>query len=199
MMTPWGYTVEELPPLLTVAEFIAITGSAFDAADTRIESQVAAVSNSVRMWCGWHISPALTCTARLGGQGRLLLLPSMAVQSVESVTENGTALTDGSDFEWKSNGLLRRMGFRCWPHGWNSVEVSFTSGFDSGAVPELMQIVAQIVSNSLAGAPGVRREQAGQVSVEYNQTANGVSGGVALLPRDLLMLQPYKLTGEVGW
>ena len=57
----------------------------------------------------------------------------------------------------------------------------------------MAQVVAQIASNALAGAAGVSSETAGGVSISYNRTADGVSGGVSLLPRDKEMLQAYRL------
>ena len=41
----------------------------------------------------------------------------------------------------------------------------------------------------------MRAEQAGDVSVTYNTTASGVSGGVRLLDSDLAMLAPYVIDG----
>ncbi len=62
-------------------------------------------------------------------------------------------------------------------------------------MPDLAAVVAQIAANALAAPAGVRAEQAGDVSVTYNTTASGVSGGVRLLDSDLAMLAPYAIDG----
>ena len=197
LMTPWGYRVEggKLPPLAGSYDFELSTGGAFDI--ERAERAIESASAAVRSYCGWHVAPALECTASAGGPGKLICLPTLALRSVESVTELGRELSDG-EYEWREDGILRRACFRQWPSQWKSVEARFVSGFDPEAVDELSQIVTQIVANCLAASPGVRSEQAGDVSVTFNSTGSGISGGVSLTERDRMMLEPYRLPTMAG-
>lgn len=194
-LTPWGYSVmaESVPPIMDPEEFAAMTGGAFAGEDAgRIEAMLDAVSASVRAFCGWHVAPMLPCKAVTEGPGWALCLPSLAVRSVSSVSVLGEAL-EAASYEWRSDGMVRRRPPSYWPSDWGGVEVSFESGFDLAAVPDLAAVVAQIASNAMAAAPGVRSERAGGVEIEYNQTGSGISGGVGLLPRDMQMLAAYRL------
>ena len=183
--TPWGYDVDALPPLLTLAEFKALCPG-FSSTDMQIQSTLDDVSAAIRDWCGWHVSPTLECTFTGEGEGRLLVLPAMGVTAVSSLTISGEALTG---YEWTAAGMVR-LKTSAFPDVWRSVECVYTAGFTAGAIG---QVVAQIASNALAAAPGVASERAGNVSINYNQTGAGITGGVSLLPRDYDLLAPYKL------
>lgn len=199
--TPWGYQVETddnggLPPVITPEALSDLTQGRFGPSTVGVESVLAGVSAAIRSACGWHVSPSLRCKASAGGGCRLLELPSMLVTDVESVSELGNELPDGA-YEWAESGVLRRCQWRSWPPGFGSVEVVFVSGIPDAVASDLSVIAAQIASNALAAPAGVRQESAGNVSITYNQTGNGVSGGVRLLDGDLAMLSPYML--QRGW
>ena len=182
--TPWGYTVSELPPLMTANELMVEAPNLSSTTDA-IAQVLASASFAVRDWCGWHISPSLECVYTGHGEGRLLMLPAMGVTSVRSVTVDGEPV----EFEWTASGMVRLVN-GTFPDRWRSVVVTYTAGFDDSAVS---QAVAQIALNALTASPGVREEHAGQVGITYNATGSGVSGGVALLERDRAMLAPYRL------
>lgn len=191
--TRWGYSVAltgaaELPPLISVDDFTEATDGAMVSSEARIASVLAGASQAIRDWCGWHVSPNLSCTWVGQGEGRLLLLPCMGVTAIDSMDVNGSAVTA---YEWMPNGLVR-LKEGTFPDEWRSVEIEFDAGFD--AVGALQAAVIQVASNALAATPGVREEHAGQVGTTYNQTANGVSGGIRLLDSDFSMLAPYRLT-----
>lgn len=197
MPTPWGYDVESsstgLDPLISPDDFASLTSGAYAADDLRVVMTLRSVSGAIRSYCCWHVSPVLQCRCLPPTDGgRLLTLPALRVDSVDSVTELGAALVEGQ-YEARSDGLLRRAQFRGWPAEWGSVQVEYKAGFTTVMVPELAQTVAQITASCLAAPAGIRDEQAGQVRLTYNQTAPGVSGGVTLLDRDLAMLEPYRL------
>ena len=192
-MTRWGYSVElpageaALPPIIDAAQFSAITGGAMSSTPERIQAVLDGVSQAVRDWCGWHVAPVLACEWTGQGEGRMLLLPCLGVRSVTSLEVLGAAV-DG--YEWLPSGIVRLAG-ASFPDAWRSVECSFVAGNDAASA--LAMAVAQIAANALAATAGVRGERAGQVSIEYNQTASGVSGGVRLLESDLRLLAPYRL------
>lgn len=187
--TPWHYTVNELPPMLSVNEFRALNPD-FSATDEQIAAVLNAVSGSVRAHCGWHVSPVLECTYTGRGNGELLMLPSMGVRDVESLTINGDA---ANAYEWDDDGMVR-LNCGCFPRAFRSAVCVYTAGIESA---ELAQIVSQIASNALVAAPGVSSESAGSVSISYNKTGDGITGGVSLLARDYALLAPYKLAKAV--
>lgn len=187
VQTPWGYTVENLPPLLTVQQFRALCPG-FSATDAQVTAVIDAVSSAIRDYCGWHIAPSLECTFIGEGEGRLLMLPAMGVSEISSLTV-GPNIVPQNFYEWTAAGMVRLRGWR-FPTEWRSVECVYTAGFSSAV---LGQIVSQIAANSMAAAPGVSSERAGNVSITYNQTGVNITGGVSLLERDTRALAPYKL------
>lgn len=196
VLTPWGYDVDAdaVPPIISPDELSAYTAGRFGADTVGVASVLAAVSAAVRNACGWHVAPVLPVVEATQGPGRTLALRTLLLSSVTSVTEDGEELGEGQ-WEASRNGMLRRLCWRSWPAGYGSVVVSYESGIPLEMAPDLAAVVAQMASNALAAPAGVRAEQAGDVSVTYNTTATGVSGGIRLLDSDLAMLAPYALEG----
>ena len=188
VLTKWGYSVDsELGPIISVDDFQTATGGRMVSSEERIEAVLASVSQAIRDWCGWHVSPNLECTWKGQGEGNLMLLPCFGVTDVESLSVEGSEVID---FEWLNSGLIR---IPCrFPDKWRSCDVVYRAGFD--ATGALAAAVVQLASNALAATPGVREEHAGQVGATYNQTEVGVSGGVRLLASDYSLLAPYRLT-----
>lgn len=196
VLTPWGYDVDvdEVPPIITPAELSSYTAGRFGEGTVGVASVLAAVSAAVRNACGWHVAPTLPVVEATQGPGRAIALRTLLCAQVTSVAEGGTELGEGQ-WECSRNGVLRRLCWREWPAGFGSVVVSYQSGLPLVMAPDLAAVVAQMASNALAAPAGVRAEQAGDVSVTYNTTASGVSGGIRLLDSDLAMLAPYALEG----
>ena len=194
VMTPWGYDVDAgaVPPILTPEELGGLTAGRFGPETEGVDSVLAAVSMAVRNACGWHVAPALRVVEATQGPGRAIALRTLMCRSVESVKELGVELGEGQ-WEASRGGVLRRLCWRQWPAGFGSVVVAYESGIPLDMALDLAAVVAQMASNALAAPAGVRSEQAGDVSVTYNTTASGVSGGVRLLDSDLAMLAPYTL------
>lgn len=185
VQTPWGYTVDSLSSIITVEQFKALCPG-LSSTDAEIQAALNAVSSAVRDYCGWHVAPNLTCTYTGNGEGRLLVLPAMGMTGVTSLTVDANAVTD---YEWTAAGMVR-LKSSVFPDTWCSVVCVYNAGFTSDAIG---QVVAQIASNSLVAAPGVANERAGNVSITYNATGSGITGGVSLLPRDYDLLTPYRL------
>lgn len=189
-MLSYGYELAdgaELASIITPAEFDALTGGRMSSTTEQVQAMLDAVSAAVRSYCGWHLAPALACTWTGEAPGGYVTLPAMGVSAVSAVRVSGEEL-DPSAYEWSRSGELRLH--RCAPK-WGSVEVDFTAGYDDAQA--LGAVTAQIAANALAAAPGVREEHAGAVGISYNQTASGVSGGVALLDRDRALLDPWRI------
>lgn len=188
VQTPWSYTVEELPPLISLDDFRTIAPN-LSATDEQVAQVLGSVSQAIRDICGWHVGPSLECSFTGEGEGRLLMLPAMGVTAVSSLAVGGVEI-DPADFEWTAAGMVRLKG-ACFPEDWRSAECTYTAGFSTES---LAQIAAQIASNSIAASPGVREEHAGSVGITYNETGAGITGGVSVLPRDLALLAPYRLS-----
>lgn len=187
--TPWNYFVDsEIKPLISVEEFDLLTTNSFSSKDDEKLAKINGVSAAIRNYCGWHISPVMQCTYIGEGQGRILVLPAMAVRSVESLT----VLGNQRDYEWRQSGLVR-LKSGVFPDEWQSVVCEYEAGIENDS--SLSEIVAQIVSNALAAAPGIAEEHAGGVGATYNKTGDGITGGVSLLDRDKEQLSMYRLFG----
>ncbi|MEF2593323.1 MAG: hypothetical protein U0M51_02105 [Eggerthellaceae bacterium] len=197
--TAWGYSVAtedgKLPPIITPEQLEESTGGRFGADTPGVGTVLEGVSAVIRDACGWHVSPVLDVEERTGGPGKVIALRTLMMPEDPEVVEMGEELGPGQ-FEWDQRGLIKRACFRCWPEGWGSVVARYRSGIPPEMAPALVAVAAQVASNALAAPAGVQSEQAGNVSISYNQTASGVSGGVRLLDSDLAMLRVYML-GEV--
>ena len=184
-VTPWGYSVDDMQSLISVEQFRLLCPG-LSSTDAQIQAVLDSVSAAIRDYCGWHVAPSLECTYIGDGEGHLLMLPAMGVTEVDSLTIDGDVATD---YEWTAAGMVR-LKKSTFPDKWRSVECVYTAGFTSAAIG---QVVAQIASNAIVAAPGVANERVGDVSIAYNQTGTGITGGVSLLPRDYELLAPYKL------
>ena len=193
-MTPWGYSVEgTLPPLLSVTEFNTLTGSRW-ANDPMLSTTLAAASQAIRDFCGWHVSPSLTCYATCYGNSRLLHLPFRGVSAIAKVEINGVELPSTAyRLDARQLGEVYRTDGYYWPcFGWTDIEVKATAGYPATIMPVLSQVLVQLVSTSLASPIGVKEEHAGQVGITYN-APGGIAGGVTLTDRDMACLAPYRV------
>lgn len=195
-MTPWGYMASDVPDLITPQDIADTTGGRIKVDDPRLPSTIASVSAAIRDYCRWHVAPSLSCTWVGDPHGDVIVLPARIVTGVSSVMTDaqlgedvtGDAL-DPSAYRWYPDGRVYVGARRC-PRG--IMAVSYTAGIDASRTA-LASIASQIAANALVATAGVQREQAGQVSITYNAVASGVSGGIALLERDRMLLEPYRL------
>lgn len=198
IITPWGYDVivpdddaQTLPGLLTPADIEAASRGRIMASDPRVALMIAAVSAAVRDYCGWHVAPVLTCQIETEAQDGIIYLPANVVRAVAYVRVRDALLQPG-EYGLKRNGMVRLYGGSLMVPKWGDYEVEYSAGYDD-ATSIVKQVATQIALNALAATPGVRSESAGQVSLSYNQTGDGITGGVSLLGRDLAILKPYRL------
>lgn len=194
MRTAWGYNVDDLEPLLSLEAFNQMTGNVY-AGNERVESALTAASQAIRNYCGWHICPSLECTAYPIGGGKLIKLPASYVSDIASVTEDGVVLTDGQ-YEWRHDGLMRRACFRNWSGGWDAIEVTYTAGLETDAVPDLTEAVRAITESVLAVTAGVVSESADGVSVSYSTNASSIAA--ALTTAHKAALETYKVVSSHG-
>lgn len=187
MFTPWGYEVDNLPPIMTEEEFNTATGNTH-AGDARLGIALDAASAALRNECGWHITPSLDCKATLSANGKVASLPAALVTEIKSVTEDGEELRAGQ-FEARQDGLIRRCQFRNWSRKWGGVVVEYTAGYDD--LPDLKAAAMHLAEAALSIPTGVASESAGGVSISYATQAATVTtsmvGGMSSA------LAPYKV------
>lgn len=186
MLTAWGYSVDELPPIVTVDEFNAMTGGIYSA-DVRVSAAIKAVSAVIRNYCNWHVSPVLDCSATLTAHGKLIQLPALVVTDVTKVVDGGEELSEGQ-YEWQSRGLVRRACFKQWSQAWGGVTIEYGAGIDA---PELAQLVVSLTAGIMDAPTGVSSEQAGNVSISWDADLSRVDS--ALNERTKAMLTPYRI------
>lgn len=199
-LTSWGYTLTDdeatLSDIITATEFNTFTASRYSG-DTRIAPGIAAASLALRNHCGWHLTGSYACNITWTVENRgiirrgndlIIQLPARFVSAISSVSIGGTATTD---YSFQTNGLLKvydvsLLGRR------TEVEVDYTAGItDASAIKEL---VAQMVTFSIAKSYGVTSEAAGGVSITYNSSwTNGSFNQI--LANNAGLLAPYRLEG----
>ena len=187
MYTPWGYQVEELPPIISEDTLNEATGNAW-AGDVRLATAIEAASAAIRNECGWHITPSLECVAYLSPNGKVAKLPANLVTEIISVSEDGRDLNPG-DFEARHDGLMRRANFRNWSKKWDGIRVTYVAGYETA--PELQSIAINLVEAALTTPTGVASESAGGVSISYKTAAMTVTA--ATLGSMKSTLAPYRL------
>lgn len=189
MITPWGYEVVSLDPIVSEADFNAMTGYKY-ANNPRLEAALAAASQAIRNECGWHISPSVSCTAYPEGGGAVMRLPAGHVSSVTSITENGKQL-DPAAYEWRRDGLVRRVFPDKWTDKWSGLTVVYTAGYAASAAPDLMEAVRSITEGVLAVSAGVTSESADGVTISYSINASSIAAGLTASQK--ANLAPYKV------
>lgn len=206
LLTTWGYTItdaDSLPPMLTEAEFNALTANKY-ASDTRIPGNIAAACEAIRNYCGWHVNPPQACSFSerlLMGNGRikragadfLIQLPAAYITGVSSVEIDGEAWTD---YALETNGLLRL--FDVCPHKITrktEVLVRYTAGLPDGLMNAIQELIAHRVTHALVSSAGVQSETAGGVSVTYSANWINSARATALADDNKEVLAPYRLLG----
>lgn len=214
-ISPWGYIydAETLPALINSTEFAAYTNSKFGTTDTRIASNIKSASDAIRNYCGWHISPSLTCgmlynvmnlrDAFIGGD-LLIQLPATFVTSIEKIVLDavwdndieeyiGEEITDANRIELNSaNGLLRiyDVGAR---DRRSKIFVKYIAGYsDAEAIKEITTLR---VVHALTNPYGVTSEAAGGVSVSYSSAWSGRANSTALPSEERETLDAYRVRG----
>lgn len=182
MLTRWGYEVEatELPSILTVDEFDAMGGSELSATTAAKTATLAAASQAIRDYCGWHVTPKLSCTFEVLAHGST----TIPVMGVDPSTATYGDVNRHDELMLSCGVLVRR------PVALQSL--TCTAGIESDA---LRQVCYQLTVNHLVATAGLREEHIGTAGATYNQTDNGVSGGVRMLESDKALLEPYRIVG----
>ena len=213
LLTSWGYMVDAtaIGDLITPAEFVAFTGGKFSATDSRITANIPSASASIRNFCGWHISPSLTCGMiyRLAdlrdsfiGPDVLIQLPATYVSRIDKVVvdavldpDTGDYIGDNiTDYDLTPSGLLRIYDIGARDRK-SRIFVKYIAGLDDANIAAVKELAANLVTHAVANPYGVNSEAAGGVSVSYNSTWAGHASATGLSNDTREVLEPYKVRG----
>ena len=190
MRTAWGYDVEGVVnPIITVAQFNAMTNGTYST-NPRVEAAINAASQAIRNYCGWHICPAMTCTAYPAGGTIVARLPAAYVSAIDSIIEDGATL-DASAYQWRKDGMLKRAWPKKWSDNWDAIVVKYIAGYSVDAVPDLVEAVCSIASGVLSVSAGVISESADGVSISYSASASSIAA--SLTSQQKSSLDSYKV------
>ena len=206
LITNWGYelpTTCALPPMLTIADYNALTAGKYSG-DVRIQQNLTAACAAIRNYCGWHIFPALPCKFSerlLFGNGRIksvydnfiVQLPATFVRTVTSVKIGGE---DHPDYALERNGIvtlfdapMHKIGKR------TEVVIEYVAGLHPEMMDAIKELVAHRITHALASSEGVQSETAGGVSITYSANWTNSARATALADDNKEVLSPYRVRG----
>jgi hypothetical protein len=155
-------------------------------------SIVRQVQAAVRSYCGWHIAPAMNETVTLDGTGTgFVRLPTLQLNSVDAVTNAGTAITVSDGVDWSDAGFIQLRNGARFTDRPGQVTVTMNHGF-TDPPPDVVEVVVSVAARAASSPVGAVSESAGGVSLSFG-TFNGVAGGIALLAHERAVLDLYRL------
>ena len=212
-ITPWGYIIdsETLPDFITANEFNLYTNNKFGG-DTRVNANIPSATASIRNYCGWHISPNLTCGMLYRvqdlrdafiGADLLIQLPATFITSVEKVVLDAvlnplTGFYEGEEVDEFSigmgDGLLRiyDVGRR---DRKSNIFIKYQAGLPETEIEVIKELTAHRVVHAVSSSYGVMSESVGGVSVSYNASWAGNTRSTALPDDNREVLETYKVKG----
>lgn len=210
-LTTWGYSLTgstPLPDLITEAEFNALTSSRY-AGDTRLAPNIAAASNAIRNYCGWHIAPNLECEMVYNmrdlrdsfvGSDLLIQLPSVFVTGIKSILldahleEGEWSGTVTTDYDLDQSGLLRIYDVGCFDRR-AKIRIVFDSGLSADQISAVKELTANRVVHAVVSSNGITSEAAGGVSVTYASSWASDTSSSGLMDNNKEMLESYRVKG----
>lgn len=155
------------------------------AVPSNAESLLRAASSAVIGECGWSIARETVELAEFDGDGgRVLMLPTMHLVSVEQVLVDDDPV---SDYRISRRGMLSRP--TGWPEGFGRIHVSYTHGLET--VPsDIVALVVGLAARSAEIPVGVSMEMADRLQVRYETDQ---AGAPQLSEHDRRALAPWRL------
>lgn len=205
LITSWGYTLSDadaLPAILTEEEFNQLTAQKYSS-DVRLAPVISAACAAVRNYCGWHVSPSLSCIFRerlLFENGHIkrlydhfsIQLPATFVSEVSLVKLDnvpyGNFALDGNRV-YLFDVPLSKVNLK------TLIEIEYTAGLNPGMIAGVKEMIAHRVTHALESSNGVQSETAGGVSITYSSSWTNGGGAAALADTNREALEPYKLRG----
>jgi hypothetical protein len=155
---------------------------------------IAGVSAQVRRYTrrAWEATDEV---ARLDGTGSTtLLLPKLPVRAVESIVEDpdgdASELTDGTDYEWSADGIVRRLGSGAYfARRFRYYEVTYSHG---EAVPDDVKLVVlRVCARAAVNPEGLTQENTEGYGATFGFDATRLA---VLSPVDERELHEYRVT-----
>lgn len=211
-LSPWGYImdVEKLPDFITTTDFYNHTNGKFGN-DTRIATGIPSATEAIRNYCGWHISPSLTCGMLYNvkdlrdafvGPDLLVQLPATYVTGIEKIIIN--AVWNGDKNDWDGDvltdydigmgtGLLRIYDIGSLNRK-SKIFIKYTAGYPN-APAAIKELTADRVTHSIANPYGIASESAGGVSVSYSSIYASGGSASTLADDSREVLEKYRVKG----
>lgn len=211
-LSPWGYIfdAEALPNFISDIEFNNFTNGKF-AKDTQVEKTIPSATEAIRNYCGWHISPSLTCGMFYNvmdlrdafvGSDLLIQLPATYVTEVQKVIVNAVWNADKND--WDGDELTEYdigMGtglLRIYDVGYldrkSKIFIKYIAGYPETPAT-IKELTADRVTHAVSNPYGVSSESAGGVSVSYSAIWASSTSASSLADDSREILETYKVKG----
>lgn len=148
------------PPHGLTAEILqeVVPSGTIDPATPNIQAAIDAAVAFVRRSAHWHVFPAVDETMTVDGEGgTVLTLPTLRVNSIDSVSERGgDPLEEWTAYEWSRTGDLKRLG-GCWTTTWRGITVELNHGYDlqHPDLLDLLQAIGSAVATAAASPIGI--------------------------------------------
>ena len=167
-----------------------------------------AAGESIRRWCGWHITPSLTATVpklHVGSAG-IIMLPSLYVTDVSEVVVNGETFQPDS-YIWHEEGYIQvpvTASWSCHDYGYRPggylptvnfggpVEVTMTHGYDD--LPVEIKQVAFEMAGAAAELPPGNISQIQTPGFMLKMGGSGGYGGLSMTASQCDRLSVFKLS-----
>ncbi|MFC5930928.1 hypothetical protein [Cryobacterium melibiosiphilum] len=148
-----------------------------------------AANQTVRSYCGWHISPVIVQEFEMDGDGsKTLMLPTMKLGQVIACTSDGV---DVLSLIRKSNKGMLELSRGRWSCELGGIVLTVSHGYE--IVPaDVAGIIAGLASRAGSSPAGIVSQTVGPASVRYG-TVGGVAAGIPLLQSEKDSLDPYRV------
>jgi hypothetical protein len=202
-------SVYDLTTVEAANAFLGLTSSPEN--DAAVAAHITSASRIIAKQCDrvFAMQDVLeTFIMRFGEYAQVLNLDRLPVIAIDSITQNGQALTpDFYDIDPIKGFIWRRNDFLPWltsgfppGYGENRIAVTYTGGYDlpAGAEPDLALACLLLMKEQrfmqARGDPSIRSLSHGDVTIFYQQTAAGIGAGQGALPPAVdRLLEPYKI------
>ena len=163
-----------MEPLVELVKFQELlTGNGIE------EWQLDVASAAIRSYCGWHVTPVVTETVLVDGDGGTILnLPTLHLVSLAEVRVQGESV---EDVEWSADGTLRGS----WPDRWRSIEVTMEHGYEQPV--DLLGVMVDAAARAVNSELGGGAETIGPFSFAASE------GSTRLYAHELQILDRYRL------
>lgn len=183
---------------LTPDDVEQYTEGRLSADDDETSRLLLAALQTARRYCGWRVTPTAVETITVDGPGsRLLSLPTLHIEGLQSITEEGVEL-DLDKVSWSKVGLLRKKHGCHWSREYGAIEVEMNHGYPAAwdwqsAVLELVDRMASAVGNVVGNSGPIVESNVGHVTTRWTQTISNPANQrlFSMLNHDLV--DPYRL------